>query len=82
VLTGQPLTLANALRKVSGSMSAIPNEDLREVQAYTAFMFASALSEESLAAVFPSHPSLERRLEQLNRIALQLGESVDGSLTR
>jgi heat shock protein HtpX len=74
VLTAQPLVLANALRKVSGGMQMIPERDLREVESYNAFMFAPALSAKSAASLFSSHPSLEVRLEQLNRIALEIGE--------
>ena len=75
LLTGQPSALASALTKVSGAMSAIPTRDLRQAQAMNAFYFAPALKSDtvSLSTVFSTHPSLERRLQQLSEISAQLG---------
>ena len=75
LLTGQPSALASALQKVSGAMSAIPTRDLREAQALNAFYFAPALKADtvSLSTIFSTHPSLERRLRQLDEISKQLG---------
>jgi len=75
LLTGQPSALASALTKVSGAMSAIPTRDLRQAQALNAFYFAPALKADqvSLSTVFSTHPSLERRLQQLSEISAQLG---------
>jgi heat shock protein HtpX len=75
LLTGQPSHLASALQKVSGAMSAIPTKDLREAQALNAFYFAPAFKANTttLSSVFSTHPSLERRLQQLSEISAQLG---------
>jgi heat shock protein HtpX len=76
LLTGQPSALASALQKVSGSMNAISNKDLREAEPLNAFYFAPALKsrgkEVSLANIFSTHPTLERRLRQLSEISEQL----------
>lgn len=72
-LTGRPSALASALTKISGDMSRIPTRDLRQAEPYNAFYFVPALSGESVANLFSSHPPLERRLEQLGRISTQLG---------
>src|SRR5499425_816595 len=76
LLTGQPSALASALTKVSGAMSAIPTKDLREAQALNAFYFAPALKPDTvtLSTIFSTHPSLERRLQQLSEISAQLGK--------
>jgi heat shock protein HtpX len=76
LLTGQPSALASALTKVSGAMSQIPTKDLREAQPLNAFYFAPALKPNttSLSTVFSTHPSLERRLQQLSDISAQLGK--------
>src|SRR6516225_3272773 len=76
LLTGQPSALASALTKVSGAMSKIPTKDLREAQALNAFYFAPALKANTmtLSTVFSTHPSLERRLQQLSEISAQLGK--------
>ncbi|HET6633878.1 MAG TPA: zinc metalloprotease HtpX [Streptomyces sp.] len=73
LLTGRPSSLASALTKVTGEIARIPTRDLRRGEAFNAFFFAPALSGESLAGLLSSHPPLERRLEQLNRISAELG---------
>jgi len=76
LLTGQPSALASALTKVSGAMAKIPTKDLREAQPLNAFYFAPALKPDttSLSTLFSTHPSLERRLQQLSDISAQLGK--------
>lgn len=74
LLTGQPSALASALTKVSGDIARIPQRDLRQAEPLNAFFFAPALSGagQSLANLFSTHPSLERRLKQLSEISEQL----------
>ena len=75
LLTGKPSALGSALRKVSGDMAGIPTADLRQAEAFNAFFFAPALANGlSLSSLFATHPSLEKRLEQLAEIARQLGQ--------
>ena len=72
-LTGQPSSLASALTKISGEMGRIPVGDLRQAEAFNAFFFAPAIAKGfSLSSVFSTHPSLEKRLEQLGRISADL----------
>lgn len=74
ILTGAPSALASALTKITGAMSAIPTRDLRAAEPLNAFFFAPALAPGfSLSSLFSTHPSLERRLEQLARLEAQLG---------
>jgi heat shock protein HtpX len=74
LLTGQPSKLASALQKVSGDIAKIPSRDLRDAEALNAFYFAPAItSGASLATLFSTHPSLERRLRELAKISEQLG---------
>jgi heat shock protein HtpX len=75
LLTGQPSALASALTKVSGDIARIPQKDLRQAEPLNAFYFAPALSGKtgaSLANLFSTHPSLDRRLRQLSEISEQL----------
>jgi heat shock protein HtpX len=76
LLTGQPSALASALVKVSNSMQRIPTQDLRKQEPLNAFFFAPALRSngKGLSNIFSTHPSLERRLEELEKIQRQLGE--------
>ncbi|MFE0516733.1 M48 family metalloprotease, partial [Streptomyces sp. NPDC058964] len=76
-LTGRPSALASALTKVSGDIARIPTQDLRTAQAFNAFFFTPALgSEPGLAGFLSTHPSLEKRLEQLGQISTELGEAA------
>ncbi|GAA4580767.1 zinc metalloprotease HtpX [Planotetraspora phitsanulokensis] len=72
-LTQRPSALASALVKVSGEIARIPTRDLREAQPFNAFYFTPALSGQSVAALFSTHPPLERRLDQLAQISAALG---------
>jgi heat shock protein HtpX len=78
LLTGQPSALKSALIKVSDSMARIPTQDLRQAEPLSAFYFAPALNlrdpRASLAKLFSTHPSLERRIEELDKIQRQLGQ--------
>ncbi len=76
LLTGQPAALASARVKVTGEMARIPTRDLRAAEPLNAFYFTPALSRRSgemtLSALFSTHPSLDKRLKQLDKIGQQL----------
>jgi heat shock protein HtpX len=75
LLTGRPSALASALQKVTGVMGQIPTRDLRSAEAFNAFFFTPALAPGfSLSSLFSTHPSLERRLQQLAEISRELGQ--------
>lgn len=70
LLTGRPSSLASALTKVTGEMSRVPTKDLRAAEPFNAFFFTPALAPGfSLSSLFSTHPSLEKRLDQLQRMA-------------
>ncbi len=80
LLTGKPSALASALVKVTGDIGRIPTRDLRTAQPLNAFFFAPAMSlhgagagRSKLANAFSTHPSLERRLAELDKVQQQLG---------
>jgi heat shock protein HtpX len=77
-LTGKPSALASALTKITGDMSAIPQRDLRAAQSMNAFFIAPAASGISWKTLTSTHPSLEQRLEQLAKVATELGRPLDG----
>jgi heat shock protein HtpX len=78
LLTGKPSALARALQKISGDIASIPTRDLRQMEPVSSFAFAPALSRKgggfSLGSIMSTHPSLEKRLEQLAKISAELGE--------
>ncbi|HEY3530342.1 MAG TPA: zinc metalloprotease HtpX [Nocardioides sp.] len=77
-LTMKPRALATALQKISGGMNAIPQRDLRQASAMNAFFIAPAIKGMSLGQLTSTHPSLERRLQQLAKIEAELSRPVDG----
>jgi heat shock protein HtpX len=75
-LTQKPSALGSALQKITGEMAAIPNRDLRDAQRMNAFFIAPAISGATLKTLTATHPSLEQRLEQLAKIAAELGRPM------
>ncbi len=75
-LTQKPAALGSALQKISGEMAAIPNRDLRDAQRMNAFFIAPAISGATLKTLTSTHPSLEQRLDQLAKIAAELGRPM------
>jgi heat shock protein HtpX len=76
LLTGRPSELASALVKVTGDMARIPMKDLRAAEPLNTFYFTPALrpGKSSFGQIFSTHPSLERRLKELDKISKQLGQ--------
>ena len=85
LLTQNPSALISALTKVSQGMNRIPTQDLRSAESLNAFYFAPAMKltrggggggggGASLSALFSTHPSLEKRIEQLSKIQRELGQ--------
>lgn len=68
-LTRRPQDLASALTKISRDIERTPQPQKRQVERMNAFFIVPT----SVRELFSSHPSLERRLEQLARIEDELG---------
>jgi heat shock protein HtpX len=80
LLTGQPSALKSALVKVTTQIGRIPTKDLRTAQPLNAFFFAPAMhlsGGSGLSNIFSTHPSLERRLAELDKIQKQLNRTAD-----
>ena len=77
LLTQNPSALISALTKVSQGMNRIPTQDLRKAEPLNTFYFAPAMKlngPKSLSTLFSTHPSLEKRIEQLSKIQRELGQ--------
>jgi heat shock protein HtpX len=81
LLTGQPSALMSALNKVSSGINTIPTKDLRSAEPLNAFFFAPAMhvirekTGKNLATIFSTHPSLERRIAELEKVQRQLNQA-------
>jgi heat shock protein HtpX len=74
LITGAPEHLMSALQKIASDISRIPQRDLREVQALNAFFIIPATVKSSFGELFMTHPPLEKRLANLERVARELGK--------
>jgi heat shock protein HtpX len=77
-LTGNPSALANALTKITGDIAAIPQRDLRAAEPMNAFFIAPAASGVSWRTLTATHPTLEQRIQQLAKVAAELGRPLEG----
>ncbi|HWE67436.1 MAG TPA: zinc metalloprotease HtpX [Acidimicrobiales bacterium] len=90
ILIGRPSQLASALVKITGEIGRIPTKDLRASEPFNAFFFVPAVSGQgaqdqsrgggggggfSFGSLFRTHPTLERRLAQLDQLEQQLGQA-------
>ncbi|HEY3842837.1 MAG TPA: zinc metalloprotease HtpX [Acidimicrobiales bacterium] len=85
ILIGRPSLLASALVKISGEMGRIPTKDLRAAEPFNAFFFMPAVAAQgaqdqggggfTFGGLFRTHPTLERRLAQLDELEHQLNQA-------
>jgi heat shock protein HtpX len=84
LLIGRPSLLASALVKITGEMGRIPTKDLRAAEPFNAFFFTPAVSSGatqgggggfSFGQLFRTHPTLEKRLAQLEQLEHELGQT-------
>ena len=87
LLIGRPSLLASALVKITGEMGRIPTKDLRAAEPFNAFFFTPAVANGatqgggggfSFGNLFRTHPTLEKRLAQLDSLERQLGQAGHG----
>jgi heat shock protein HtpX len=75
-LTGNPSALSSALVKITGDIGRIPTRDLRSAGAMNTFFFAPAIRGDSINALVATHPPLQQRLDQLAKVAAELGRPI------
>ena len=72
ILIGKPSVLASALVHITGDMGKIPRTDLRKAESMNAFFFVPALAPGAAANLFSTHPSLQKRLDQLTQLEREM----------
>ncbi|ELY79252.1 zinc metalloprotease HtpX [Natrinema pallidum] len=70
-ITGNPSALASALLKISGEMDKVPKDDMREEAEMNAF-FIIPIKSGIVGRLFSTHPSTERRVEQLRDLEREM----------
>ncbi len=71
IITGRPSALASALRKISGTVDRVPEEDMREQSEMNAF-FIIPLKGGTLTKLFSTHPSTENRIDRLRDLEREM----------
>jgi heat shock protein HtpX len=72
-ISGQPLALASALKRISHAAEQVPNE-AAEANPATAHLFiVNPLSGERMDNLFSTHPATENRIAALEAIAQEIG---------
>jgi heat shock protein HtpX len=75
VITGRPSALSSALMKISSGMERIPQTDLRQNELAAFYIFPPG-AKKAVGGLFATHPPMEKRIEALNRLELQLQGST------
>lgn len=74
-LTGKPMNLSRALMKISGEVKVAPTQELKKIEGMNAFFIIPAISGETIARFFSTHPPVTERVKQLMRIEQDLRNS-------
>lgn len=67
-ITRNPDALIRALEKISGAVDVAPTKDKQAVSGQNAFFIIPAISGKSVMELFSTHPSLEKRIENLEKV--------------
>jgi heat shock protein HtpX len=71
-ICGQPMALASALAKISGSVAHIPNPDAERHPATAPLFIINPLSGHGMDNLFSTHPATENRIAALQALAREM----------
>ncbi|MDD1682647.1 MAG: zinc metalloprotease HtpX [Methanoregula sp.] len=72
LITRNPRALISALNKISGRMDVVPVEAKAKVEGANAFFIIPALSGNTIMEFFSTHPPLEKRIANLEKVETEL----------
>jgi heat shock protein HtpX len=72
LITKNPKALMSALSKISGRMDAVPPEAKAKIEAANAFFIIPAISGRSFMELLSTHPPLEKRIANLEKIEAEM----------
>lgn len=74
MITGQPLWLASALRKIQSVAQQIANEPADRIPAMAHLYIINPLNGRGIDNLFSTHPSTDKRIAALEQLARELGQ--------
>ncbi|MGD0079502.1 MAG: zinc metalloprotease HtpX [Methanoregula sp.] len=72
LITKNPHALISALNKISGRMDVVPVQAKAKVESANAFFIIPALSGNTIMELFSTHPPLEKRIANLEKVEAEL----------
>ena len=72
-ISGEPMSLASALHKISRVAERIPNEGAEANPAMAHLFIVNPLSGQRMDNLFSSHPATENRVAELQKMAAEMG---------
>ncbi len=72
IITRNPKALISALNKISGRMEIVPVEAKAKVEGTNAFFIIPALTGNTFMELFSTHPPLEKRIANLEKVETEL----------
>jgi heat shock protein HtpX len=72
-ISGEPLSLASALHKISRVAERVPNEAAEANPAMAHLFIVNPLSGQRMDNLFSSHPATENRVAELQKMAAEMG---------
>lgn len=72
LITKNPRALISALNKISGRMDMVPVQAKAKVEGANAFFIIPALSGNTIMELFSTHPPLEKRIANLEKVEAEL----------
>jgi heat shock protein HtpX len=78
MISGNPLALASALRKIEGYAHQIRNEPAEAAPATAHLFIINPLTGEGMDNLFSTHPNTENRIAELEQLAQEMGTTARG----
>ncbi len=73
-ICGRPMSLANALAKISNAAQAIPNDNAERSPATAHMFIINPLSGQRMDNLFSTHPATENRIAALQQLSREMGQ--------